>query len=168
MATIPADIVDTLEAGVSIIIGTRDAANIPEVARAAGAAVSRDRTELTIYLHETWGAKALANLRENGDIAVGFQRPYDNFAIQMKGKCTRFVEASEGDRSVVDRYHATFGEQMYMVGFPRSITKRFVFWPAVAVTFTVRDIFVQTPGPGAGRRLEAGGVVPTGPVVTVR
>jgi hypothetical protein len=30
-----------------------------------------------------------------------------------------------------------------------------VFWPAVGVTFGVRDIFLQTPGPDAGKRLTA-------------
>jgi hypothetical protein len=162
--TIPEDIVESLEGGVSILIGTRDAENRPDVARAVGASVARDRAAVTIYLHETWGARALANLRANGKIAVGFSRPLDNFAIQLKGTCSRFIPPGEGDRSIVDRYHATYGEQLYMVGFPRSITKRFVFWPAVGVTFSVRDMFVQTPGPGAGRRLEPGAPVPKGAI----
>jgi hypothetical protein len=151
---IPEDIVEFLEGGVSILVGTRDADSRPEVARAVGCSVSRDRSEVTIYLHEVWGAKALVNLQANREIAVGFSRPLDNFAIQIKGKCTQFVLAHDGDRSVVDRYHATYGEQLYMTGFPRSTTRRFIFWPAVAVTFGVRDIFVQTPGPDAGKRLE--------------
>ena len=155
MPAIPEDIVEFLEAGVSILVGTCDAERRAEVARGVGCSVSRDRTEVTIYLHEGWGARALGNLRANGEIAVGFSRPFDHFAIQLKGKCTRFVPPSDGDRTVVDRYHATYGEQLYMTGFPRSTTRRFVFWPAVAVTFGVRDIFVQTPGPDAGKRLEA-------------
>lgn len=154
MTRIPEDIVEILEGGVSILVGTCDAETRPDVARGVGASVSRDRTEITIYLHETWGARALANLRARGEIAVGFSRPLDAFAMQLKGRCTRFLAPSEGDRSVVDRYHATYGEQLYMTGFPRSITKRFIFWPAVGVTFAVRDIFVQTPGPDAGKRLE--------------
>ena len=154
MTRIPEDIVEVLEGGVSILVGTCDAERRPDAARGVGAAVSRDRTEITIYLHETWGARALANLRARGEIAVGFSRPLDAFAMQLKGRCTRFLAPSEGDRSVVDRYHATYGEQLYMTGFPRSITKRFIFWPAVGVTFAVRDIFVQTPGPDAGKRLE--------------
>ncbi|MDB5221321.1 MAG: hypothetical protein JWO86_9248 [Myxococcaceae bacterium] len=154
MPPIPEDIVELLEGGVSILVGTRDAESRPEVARAVGCSVSRDRREVTIYLHEAWGAKALVNLQANREIAVGFSRPLDNFAIQLKGKCTQFVPASEGDRTTVDRYHATYGEQLYMTGFPRSTTRRFIFWPAVAVTFGVRDIFVQTPGPDAGKRLE--------------
>jgi hypothetical protein len=156
LATIPEDMVDFLEGGVSILVGTRDPHGLPVVARGVGAAASRDRTAMTIYLHEDWGAKALANIAANGELAVGFSRPLDNFAIQLKGKCTNLVAAAaQGDRSIVDRYHASYGEQLYMVGFPRSLTKRFRVWPSTAVTFDVRDIFVQTPGPDAGKRFEA-------------
>jgi hypothetical protein len=154
VARIPEEIAEVLESGVSILVGTCDTETRPEVARGVGASVSADRTELTIYLHEQWGAKALANLRAHGEIAVGFSRPLDAFAVQLKGRCTRFLAPSEGDRGVVERYSASFGEQLYMTGFPRSITRRFIFWPAVGVTFAVRDIFVQTPGPDAGKRLE--------------
>ena len=154
MATIPEHLVELLEGGVSVLLGTRDENHRPEVARAVGASISKDRAEVTIYLHEVWGAKALANLRANGELAVGFSRPYDNLAIQLKGKCTRFVPSTESDRGVVDRYHGSYSEALYMVGFPRSLTRRFRMWPATGVTFAVRDIFVQTPGPEAGRRLE--------------
>lgn len=152
---VPEDIVEILEGGVSILVGTCDSEMRPDVARGVGASISRDRTELTVYLHEVWGARALSNLRAHGEIAVGFSRPLDAFAMQLKGRCTRFLSPGEGDRSVVDRYQATYGEQLYMTGFPRSITRRFVFWPAVGVVLTVRDIFVQTPGPDAGKRLES-------------
>jgi hypothetical protein len=155
VSPVPANIVEAIEGGVSILVGTCDAERRPEVARAVGASVSADRTEVTIYLHEAWGAKAIANLKASREIAVGFSRTYDHFAVQLKGTCTRFLSPSEGDRKVVDRYHATYGEQLYMIGFPRSITGRFVFWPAVGVVFDVRDIFVQTPGPDAGKRLES-------------
>lgn len=155
MRTIPEDLVDFLEGGVSILVATRDAQSMPEVARGVGASISRDRTKVTIFLHEEWGAKALANLASNGEIAVGFSRPLDNFAIQLKGKVSETVPSAQLARTVADRYHASYSEQLYMVGFPRSTTKRFRVWPSTAVTFEVRDIFVQTPGPDAGKPLEA-------------
>ncbi|HSO37709.1 MAG TPA: hypothetical protein VLT33_34520, partial [Labilithrix sp.] len=104
MATVPADLVDFLEGGVSILVGTCDAERRPHVARAAGAALSPERTAMTVYLHETWAAQALANLRAHPEIAVGFSRPLDHLALQLKGTCTRFLSPAEGDRSVVDRY----------------------------------------------------------------
>lgn len=155
MPAVPRDLVDFVEGGVSILVGTRDAANVPDVARGIGAAVSADRTEVTIYLNVSWGRRALANLAANGEIAVGFSRPLDNFAIQLKGTCTKIVPPEQGDRTVVERYHSTYSEQLYMVGLPRSLTRRFRMWPAASVTFAVRDVFTQTPGPDAGKRMEA-------------
>lgn len=151
MATVPEDLVDYLESGISILVGTRDARNIPEVTHGVGATVARDRTAVTVYLTEAWARIALANLADNGEIAVGFSRPLDNFAIQLKGRVTAIVPSAAADRRIVDRYHTVYGEQLYLTGMPRSITRRLAFWPASAVTFEVRDLFVQTPGPDAGK-----------------
>jgi hypothetical protein len=154
VAIIPGELVDFLEAGVSLIVAARDSDGRPVVTRGVGASVHENRREVTVYLHEEWAASALANLREHFEIAVGFARPIDHFALQLKGTCTRFLAPAEGDRAVVERYHAAYSEQLSMIGLPRSVTRRFRMWPAVGVTFAVRDIFVQTPGPEAGRRCE--------------
>jgi hypothetical protein len=36
------------------------------------------------------------------------------------------------------------------------VMRQLRIYPSVAVTMSTEDIFVQTPGPGAGRRLEPG------------
>ncbi len=36
---------------------------------------------------------------------------------------------------------------------PRAIARRMIWWPSVAIEIEVADVFVQTPGPGAGARL---------------
>jgi hypothetical protein len=152
---IPEDLVEPLEGGVSILIGTRDAENRPDVARAVGASVSRDRREVTIYLHEIWGARALANLRENGEIAAGFSRPHRPLRDPAQGK-VHALRPAERRRAERRRPLPRHVRRAALHGrLPRSITKRFVFWPAVGVTFGVRDIFLQTPGPDAGKRLTA-------------
>jgi hypothetical protein len=152
---IPAEYIDLFEGGVSIFVGTRDAENRPLAVRAVGASVSKDRREVTVFLHESWTNPALDNLRTNGEIAVGFSRPMDHLSVQVKGKVKSIVPASEGARTVPDRYHASYSEQLYIIGLPRSLTKRINVWPAAAVTLEVASIFLQTPGPGAGRKLEA-------------
>lgn len=152
---IPADLVDFLEGGVSILVGTRDAGQRPETTRAVGAAVSPDRTRLSVLLAEHTAERAIANLEDNGRIAVAFSRPIDNFAVQLKGRVTELRRGDDADRRVAERYHAVYVEQLYMVGMPRSLSKRIRVWPSFAVTFEIDDIFVQTPGPGAGKPLEA-------------
>lgn len=152
---IPADLVDFLTGGVSVLVGTRDAARRPEATRGVGFVIAPERTRATVYLAERASARALANLADNGEIAVGISRPMDNLTLQLKGRCVHVAQGDAVDRSIPERYHAVFMEQLYLVGFPRTLVKRFAVWPAVAVTFDVRDIFVQTPGPEAGKRLGA-------------
>ena len=48
------------------------------------------------------------------------------------------------------------GPDMALVGVPRSMTARLVWWPSRAIQMDVRELFLQTPGANAGRRLEAG------------
>lgn len=151
---IPEDLVDYLESGVSLLIGTRDKDLRPEAARACGAQVAADREHLSIFVPERWPTQTFANIEENGMVSVGFSRMLDNYAIQVKGGGATVRPATDAERIVPERYRAAYVEQLYMGGLPRSLTTRFHVWPAKVITFEVRDIFVQTPGPGAGARLE--------------
>lgn len=152
---IPHDLVEFIESGVSILVGTRNADLRPRASRGGAASVSKDRREVTIHMTETWTKGALEDVGHNGEIAVTFTRPYDNFAMQLKGKVVRVTPSSETSRDALDRYLAAYAEQLYIVGIPKSITRRLVVWPAVAVTFGVREMYVQTPGVDAGKPLEA-------------
>jgi hypothetical protein len=151
MQALPPDVIDLVESGVSILVGTRDAALRPASVRGVGARVSTDRTAVTVYLPEATAGKALENLRENGEIAVAFSRPIDNLAVQIKGRCSRVWLAPNDERAFPERYAVAFVEMTYAVGMPRGLMKRMTVWPAWAATFDVREVFSQTPGPGAGK-----------------
>ena len=153
MATkIPEDLVDFLESGVSILVGTRNAKNEPEPMRATGARVSKDRERLSL-LFPAHATRSIENALANGHVAVCFSRFLDNYSIQLKGQDAVVRDGTDEDRAIAERYRVAYGEQLSMAGFPRSLTSRINVWPAKVVTFPVRDIFVQTPGPGAGARL---------------
>jgi hypothetical protein len=149
---IPEDLVDFLESGVSILVGTRNAKNEPEATRACGARISKDRTQVELFFPD-WVKRAPSDIQENGEVAVCFSRFLDNYSIQLKGGGASIRDATDGERSVPERYIAAYIETLSMVGFPRSLTTRIRVWPAKVVSFPVRDIFVQTPGPKAGERL---------------
>ncbi|MFO0673440.1 MAG: hypothetical protein U0235_28130 [Polyangiaceae bacterium] len=152
---IPQDLVEFVESGVAILVGTRDAALRPDAVRAWGVSVHPGRARATVFLGRDTAARASANAQENGAIAVCLSRPVDNFTLQLKGRAVEVRPATDADRAVVDRYAASYFEQLFMVGVTRGLTRRIRVWPATAVTFDITDIFVQTPGPGAGKRLEA-------------
>lgn len=152
MQDLPPEIIDLVESGVSILVGTCDAALRPASVRGAGARVAPSRRAITVYLPIATSERAARNLQENGQIAVGFTRPFDNLAVQIKGRCSRIGLADESERALVEAYVLAYVETTYAVGMPRALIKRVTRWPAWAVTFDARDVFSQTPGPGAGKR----------------
>jgi hypothetical protein len=147
------ELVEFIESGVSLLVGTRDASLRPECLRGVGAAVSADRKRLTVYLSSATAERTLSNLEQNGEIAVSFSRIIDHRTIQAKGKVVGIRPSGPDDRLIQERYLASFVEQVYLVGLPRTITRRLRISPSVAVDFEIREMFAQTPGPGAGRRI---------------
>ena len=139
---IPKDLVELLTSGVSILVATRDTQRLPEAVRAFAPVIAPDR-------------RHLANLKDNGRIAVAFSRAIDDLSVQVKGTSTDLRPTTDVDRTIVDRYHAAYIEGLYLIGMPRSLTSRFRCFPGTVVTVEVEGVFNQTPGPGAGKPFEA-------------
>ena len=150
------ELVEFIESGVSMLVGTRDAALRPQIQRAVGAIVGADRESVTAYLAKAIAGKSVANLEDNGCIALTLSRPYDHRSLQLKGKLLGMRDATEIERVSQERWHAGFAEHLYIFGMPRSVIRQLAVFPSIAVTLRIDDMFVQTPGPGAGRRFEAG------------
>jgi hypothetical protein len=147
------DLIDFLQSGVSILVATRDAQLRPQCLRAMGATVDRARGIATLLLPEAVAEKTLAKLRDNGFIAITFSRPVDHRSIQLKGKCSGMRPCTDEERAMQERYRAAFAEQLQVVGLPRAISMQVRCTPSVAVDVTIAELFEQTPGPGAGRRI---------------
>lgn len=144
------ELVDFVESGVSILLGTRDANLRPFGVRAMGASVSQDRRRITIYVPAAVAERPLINLRENGATAVTFVRPSDYQGLQFKGKFVGDRPSTDADRHVQERYRAALAEQLFVCGIARSTAKRYAYWPSVAIEFEPDSLFKQTPGPNAG------------------
>jgi hypothetical protein len=155
VSAVTPDLVDLLEGGVSIFVGTSDAERRPEATRAVGALVSPDRTKVTVFVPVATAQRAVENLAHRREIAVGFSRTLDHVSIQIKGAAAEVRLATDAERSICERYLGAYVEALHVIGLPRSLTRRMTVWPAYALEVEVRDVFAQTPGPGAGNRLEA-------------
>lgn len=147
------DIVELISSGVDVYVATRDSHMKPESMLAMGLEPHADRSEITVYLPKSLAAATLANLADNGSIAVTLSRASDLRTIQLKGKCKAIRPSAESDREKQLVFRAALTEQLAFVGVPRSATRRLVWWPSIAVEVHVTDVFVQTPGPRAGERL---------------
>lgn len=152
---LPEELVDFVESGVSVLVGTRDGALEPETQRAVGAAVSRDRTTIQILLPELTGRRTLANLAAGSPMAVTFSRIVDHRTVQVKGACAGVRAATAQEVEAAQRYVAAFTEALYFIGMSRATARRLRIEPLWVVEVMVGELFEQTPGPSAGEKLGA-------------
>ncbi len=157
LARIPEELVAFCEGGISLLVGTRDAANRPACARPIGARVSPTRDHLTLLVPSEAGARVIANLRDNGLAAVTFVRPIDNRGMQVKGRCLAVRPPTPDEEELVQRYRVAFAETLHQVGMPRPRTMRLTIAPCLAAEIAIEQLFQQTPGPSAGAPLQPTG-----------
>jgi hypothetical protein len=139
--------------GVVIVAATRDADLRPELTRAWGPLVSADGAAVTLCLNAAPGSRMVSNLEGNGAIAVTFVLPTTYRGVQMKGTVLGMREPTAEELTRVEEHVAAFVDQVEQVGVPANLARRLVQPEFVAVTFAVRELYDQTPGPGAGARL---------------
>lgn len=147
---IPQPLLDLLDTGVSVMIGTRDAALTPECTRAWGIRVEPDRSMVTVFVTETISRRTLANLRANGRIAITCTRPSDHTACQLKGTVRLIRQADPRDEEHKNRWKREFFSEIMAVGVPAELCEALITDPILAVEVDVQEAFGQTPGPGAG------------------
>jgi hypothetical protein len=138
--------------------GTRDRQLVPHGHRVSGWHVDASASTLTALIPATSLAHLIESVEDNGWLTMTVEEYPAHEAYQFKGRYLRHRPAGPHDIEVADRQRERFlrsvlpffGEE---AGVPvRAFTQR----PVLAVEFQVLEIFVQTPGPGAGTRLLGG------------
>lgn len=145
-----------IESGVSVVVGTRDEGLVPEIVRAWGPQVNRDRRSIRVCVPEATSIRTRTNLVGNGRIAVAFSLPSTYETVQLKGRHLRTTKPSVDDLLRVDRHRESFARVNESIGVARARVE--TFWRRelassplfVTIHFVVHAIFNQTPGPGAG------------------
>lgn len=157
---ISAELADYLRSGISILVATRDAALVPSCARGVGVRVEPGGAELTLFLPVATAVATLANLADNGRLAVTFSRPVDHRSIQLKGSAVEVRAAGEEERREVEAYRLAYGAALGHIGLPPRLGARVRNWPCHAVRLRVEALYQQTPGPGAGVALAVRSAAP--------
>jgi hypothetical protein len=147
------DVFAFLTGGKSLVIGTCDKDLVPECARAVALAVAPDRKHVSVFLPEVVCGRTLDNLRESGRIAIGVSHPPDHRSLQLKGTLSKIEPASSEDLAFVRSYLHELSLLLDMVGLPANIVERLNYEPCLRAEVAVETIFLQTPGPDAGRLL---------------
>lgn len=140
-----------LEPGLSVLVGTADAAGMPSCCRGIAIATPDDLATITVYVPLATSHDTIQNVATTKKIAVTVTHPGDNFATQFKGAAIDARLAREDEAGFVRSRLDAFADILDRVGVPRRVSRRMAIWPAFAVTLRVDQVFDQTPGPNAGR-----------------
>src|SRR5262245_45177408 len=156
---LPEELRSLIRGGAVAIIGTRDGAMAPELSRAWGLDVSEERDEIALCVYARSGRRTLANIADNGRIALTIASPSTYRSFQVKGRVVSTGAASAADLERVSSHQQGFVEEVASVGLPPGSAVR-LFAAEVETDPEMRTIrvmidlvFDQTPGPGAGSRL---------------
>lgn len=148
------NIAEFLKRGLCVLVATRDASLMPHcVTGSTVIFTGPGRGVVLLPLFES--APALANLRANGAIAVLVEEPTTHRGIQMKGRSLALREATAPELKQAAEFVARTKAELSTIGFAPTVLERMNFMPCTAVEFAVEQVFEQTPGPGAGRAVEA-------------
>lgn len=135
--------------------GTRNRELMPSGHRVSGWLVGADRCSIIVLVATHFTANLVDSLQDNGELALTVEEFPSHETYQFKGRY-RHHRAVEGeDVDVVARIRDRFmkGARHIYTEAPEYLLNALIVAPAMAVEFEVREIYLQTPGPGAGTRL---------------
>jgi hypothetical protein len=156
---LPPETLAAMARGVSVIVGSRDAALRPSVMRAVGSKVAEGGAEITVYLSRTQSRQLLQDIAATGHIAVVFSEPSTHRTVQLKASRASLRNAGPEDAPELARYLASMEREILRVGYPPEMTRAMLAHrldDVVAVRFVPEKAFDQTPGPRAGAALGEG------------
>jgi hypothetical protein len=135
--------------------GTRDGNLVPYGHRVSGWRVGGAGRTLTAFISEQFTARLIESFENNGELALTVEEFPSHETYQFKGRYLRHRPLQPEDVEIVDRIRMRFVKSVHPLyaDAPEDLLKAFILKPCVAVEFEVSEIYLQTPGPGAGARL---------------
>jgi len=154
---IPSKIIRFLEERANIgFAGTRDANLVPSGHRLAGWQIDQSGLTLTAFMPAASSPQLLAALRDNGRIAVTFEEVGTHETYQVKGRYLSHRPVRPSDIELAGASRERFARSLrslYNDEQTAVLMAASVPAPGLAVEIGVDEVFLQTPGPGAGARI---------------
>ena len=153
---IPGKLVRFLEQYANVgYAGIRDRDLVPFGHRVSGWHVGADQRSITILFPDEFLPRLLESLQQNRELAVTVEEFPSHETYQFKGHYLRHRGIERRDVEIADRLRQRWIRSLkpMFADAPEDVLKGFVSPPSLAVDFEVLEIYLQTPGPGAGTRL---------------
>jgi hypothetical protein len=143
-ALIPADLLKMMMRGVSVIVGSRDAALRPSIMRAVGSRVEAGGQDVTVYLARRQSRQLVQDLAATGQVAVVFSEPSTHRSVQLKASRVEMRNAGEEDAPALAAYLRSMEHELQQVGFGPPVARAILAHrldDVVAVRFTPEQAF---------------------------
>ena len=153
---IPGKLVRFLEQYANVaFLGARDRDLVPFGQRVSGWRLGADQRTMTILVPDEFVDRLVESLQQNGELAVTVEEFPSHETYQFKGRYMQHRRMQDGDLEIADRVRRRFVKSLRPIypDAPEEILKAFVSPPSLAVEFEVLEVYLQTPGPGAGARI---------------
>ena len=154
---IPHKIIRFLEERANLgFAGTRNAALVPVGHRLSAWRVDAAGRALTAFMRPFSEARFVESLRENGAIALTIGEMTTHETYQIKGRYLGHRPVQGVEAELADRVRERLTKALYAQFQDERIdpfVRASIPTPTLAVAVEVTEVFVQTPGPGAGERI---------------
>jgi hypothetical protein len=154
---IPPPIIRFLEERANIgFAGTRDANLVPCGHRVSAWRIGPGGRTFTAFLPEASVPHLLEALLDNGRFAVTLEEVSTHETYQIKGRYLSHRPVQPADIDLASRARERFVKSLRSLYPQPEAAERLgasIAAPGVAVEIEVDEVFLQTPGPGAGARL---------------
>jgi len=140
--------------GTVAVSGTRDATLTPHVHYVSGWEVESDQRTIRCSIPEAYTDHLIRSLEDNGRFSLTLEQIGSHETYQFKGDYVGSGPPSDADMAAHRQARERFAKSVNQVfGLPEDMCRAYILPPSIVIRFAVREIFVQTPGPGAGQRL---------------
>ena len=137
--------------GRALIVGGVHASGAPHATRGWGIRVEAG---LPVVILDADDADGAACLKPGRHIAISAADVRTFQSVQFKGVVASVSEATEADQAAVEHYLTAFYAAVVEVdGVPRELVERVTPSRYSGCRFEPRELYDQTPGPGAGAAL---------------
>lgn len=152
------DILGLLDGPVAISVATCDADHWPNLAHGYGLRYEAQSGQIRIFVLRREAEAILANIVGNGAVAAVFSDVRSFRSLQIKGHDATLRSFDAADAARQRSHHRRIAQALQAVGFAAGPAEGYFSVPEegglVTLAFTPRDLYQQSPGPEAGRRLE--------------
>ena len=153
---IPDRVIEAIHGPAVMFVGTRNERLSPAQTFVIGAIAHSDHETITFFIPESRSERILSDLNNNGRIALAVSL-LTHEAYQLKGVYLSSRPTDAKDQAVQEVYRSKLLSAFLRAGYPEQIAKSLVlgfsYQPGTAITFRAEEIFLQTPGPEAGKKM---------------